>query len=313
MQINFTPEEKIQLIKRFKSLKTLKQKFKFWEEKLKMNYIFFLFLDNRYYYFSRTFQESEKVFWLKNFQIRPTSDQVKSYNLFVAEQSKIHMKKANVKIEIYDHDDLFEKFNDQLNDTVNKEKFIENEIKKIEQRIFAEDSMRKHYNTDSRPRYFLEGYKEQYFNNKEPNLELKELNYLHLYSLKNGNELAKFQKLLDKELEKSKSKVIKLDSGKKFTIKQQLIALHYLGALSKIRENDNNASKQAAFLHLLTGNSFQNFRDALSSIHILLDFRSPKRSQFEKKDLEIVYNAFTELGNKTLLKQIEADYKGQEK
>ena len=239
--------------------------------------------------------------------------------MFIAEQSKIHKNESNVNFDIYNHDDLIQKFRDRIENVVNKEIYIENQIRNIEQKVFKQESQRENNNTDSRPRYFLEGYQGQYFNNNEPDLESRLLDYLHLYSLNNGNELAKFQKHLVKELNKLKSKDKKQDSGKKFTIKQQFIALHYLGALDKIQdkenedENDNTASKQAAFLHLLTGSSFQNLRGALSSINKILDFKSSKRSLFERKDLEVVYKAFTDLGSKNLLKQIEEDLKGQEK
>jgi hypothetical protein len=92
------------------------------------------------------------------------------------------------------------------------------------------------------------------------------------------------------------------------TIKQQLLLLHYLGALEKINKL-TIASKKSVFLKQLLNKNEQNIRTEITPAKIeeLLYSNSRRKREQIKENLIKVSELFDELGLKSVVKKVKQD------
>src|SRR6188472_929189 len=121
MQNNFSNNSKESFLAEFNSLDTITKRFEFWNDKLGQPYISFLFLTSPYYYYSRTFDESETAFRMEDFIILPTQDEFSDYNNLVFNQFRKYFDQRSVKIPLFDLEGMKNKYLEDLENAINKE------------------------------------------------------------------------------------------------------------------------------------------------------------------------------------------------
>jgi hypothetical protein len=300
MQNSFTDDSKPALIKDFRSLKTVDAKFNFWDKNLNQPYILFLFETSPYNDFAGTPIQDEIIQEFQDFIIQPSNNQIRDYNLQLIKEYRQHYKRG-MSIELLDMDAL-KKDLEELESSKNKESQVQDYIRLIDAKITRQEQLQQSRQGDLRSFYFLNGYREKLSSDAEPDLDSKIYEIHDLIHLMNGHAFAELRIFLNGQ---SNRKLQYKESKNVWSIKEQLIALHYLGVLEKFDKIDNS-TKKAQFLGLLLNKDVQNIRKEFSSINNLLPKSKKERPQ-AKKNLESLRTEFNNLGLTNIVKAIDND------
>ena|SRR5436190_8120956 len=303
MQNNLTEAQRPALAKAFKSLKALDEQFDFWDKKLGHPYIIFLFFNSPYHDLAGTPIQDERILQFKEFIINPLPSQYLEYNLKVIEQYQQHYKRMNLKTELLEITTLKNEYYESLEteeSSKNKASIIQDYLRVIDDQVTKQERLGRSNSEDARPLHFVSGYRDKLFFEKQPDLSEKIYEFHDMISLLNGNTIATIRIFLNEE-SKSKSRST---NHKELTLKQRLIALHYIGALDTIMKV-GTATAQADFLHLIICKSSDNIRIQFSTIHDLL--YPAEETKLAIKNLQAVRRAFENLEYSSVLTRIDAD------
>lgn len=223
------------LKKEFKSLKSAKEKYSFWQEKL-----------NYPYYFTYTLSHSDIVdFYFEG----STPEEIELLNEIIIEEVR---RKGTLKI--YDTEKMEAEFLVKLQDIVKPLPFIEEELIKTISLIKSQEQNSTRGNLQnveeySKAHFFILGYQAYYLKGKEVDLSQHNLSTPNLISLINGSEIAKYRLFLEGKIKNPTSKKFS-EEHSETSLKEQILILHFLGIL-KTLETSNNKNKYHLISKLL--------------------------------------------------------------
>ena len=259
MNPKLTTIRKNKLIKEFEKIKSIQEKFIFWQQNLETEYIEFLLFNSDSSIFSNKNLKinPEKKFY-KNFEIKCVNDEEKFYlSEKVYESCFEYNDMIKFEIPILTLDKCIEEFELGFLGIVNKKAYLERELNNLKDQILKLQAIKLTGCSSS----FTLGYDLSYLENKILNIALQ-ADVFNNISCRNGYALGQYHLYLEDLISDPSTYSNKV--LKRLRVEQQLLALDYLGVFEKI-SMIKNASKQEEFLSLLVGKSLQNVKIILKS------------------------------------------------
>ncbi|WP_423148038.1 hypothetical protein [Rubrolithibacter danxiaensis] len=231
----FTELELLELKKEFKGLTSVRDKYKFWQEKL-----------NFPYYFTYTLNHSDIFdFYFEG----KTPEEIEILNELILEEVRL---KGTLKI--VDSEKLESDLLTKLSEAVKPFPLLEEELKRV--KSIVEKQEQKAAKTNilnaeeySQSNFFLNGYREYYLKGKEVSLSTQNYSTPNLISLINGCEIAKYQTFIEGKIKNPVGKSLANEHAET-SLKQQILILHYLGLLESF-ETSTNKNKSHIISKLL--------------------------------------------------------------
>lgn len=300
-------ENKEELLKEFNSLRTTKERFDFWEQKLQRKYVFFLLSQGTHAAFRPNYRSQVEFYKdVLDFQIRPeNSQETLEYNTLLLESYNFHFERFGsnrlLKLET-----LINEFEIELDEVKDKKAYIDFEIKRIED-LASEKSKDQNNGFTSEHTFFRHAYQEYLFKGIDIDLSDTPHNDLDtLIEYSNGATIAKYHKHL-KSLTTEQSKTEQKKS-ERLTQDQQFLMLQYLGIFDKLnRIKDQTNEKKGEFVGLLIDKDTSNCRIMFSH---LIDLKHGKTTSEKKKikaNLSKVASIFEKAGLKSIAKSVFDD------
>lgn len=231
----FSESQLQELKKEFKTLNTVSEKYKFWQEKLSFPY-----------YFTYTLSHSEII----DFYFEGNSPGERE----ILNQIIIDEVSAKGTLKFYDSEKMTGSFALKLQDIVKPIPFIEEELNKIKSLIKSQEQKShrgeiSNVEEYSKAHFFMIGYQDFYLKAREVDLSKHNLSTPNLISLLNGSEIAKYRLFLETKIKNPASKKISEEHSEAY-LKEQILILHFLGIL-KTLETTTNKNKYHLLSRLL--------------------------------------------------------------
>ena len=305
MTEKFLAKNKKEFLKNFKSIKSVNDKFIFWEKHLKVKYIyFFIATSNSVSSLGSRYTEPYKE--LYDFRIIATENEILIYNDLILKKyvETFQMNPKNSKL--YNLDILKDDFENKLIDVINKKDYIEQEINKLNLQVIKLSSPCVPYSSlDTSHTFFSAGFKQNYYNNIELDLSKRAFYDIeNIVAYLNGEVISIFLKYIKSTLENLNPK--KLKSDESLSIQEQILILDYLGVLNEI-STINTDEKKAKLISLLIGKNYQNTRALISSIYSLKHSKVPAEKRVINKRLVKIAELFKTVGLLNLSDTVESD------
>lgn len=296
-------ENKEKLLLEFNQITSVAQKFKFWDKKLSLKFIFYLrSIDNES-------TISNKYVGYGDFMIYPKEgEEILEFNTTVLEDYKLYFESLNTRKKIIDLESLKNTLTEKLKTIKDRKSFLEQEIKRVDEQV-SEFSKKVPESFSEKHQHFLHAFENEYFNDIELDLSISPYyDISDFISALNGNTLGKYLKylksLFNEQTQTSQKKTERL------TQEQQFLVLEYLGILDKLdKVKDPSNEKKGEFVGLLIDKNISNCRIMFS---YLADLKYGKTSSEKKKvkaNLMKVASFFEKAGLKTIVKLVEVDIK----
>lgn len=303
METPFTsPEEKQELLAKFKALETLGTKLQFWREELKSDYVQFL----SFMALDVTKATKELLdYWYgyDAFKIIPKKEEYEAYNKLIIDESRLMYERFSKKQKYPSLAELIANFETRASGiAANKKDFIEKEIEAVKNLVGEKSKEVPRLDIPS-GRFFKSAF-DQYYYNRQPVDLSKDFHFdlENVLALYQGQVYGEYLEYLEIELEKAGKASKKLQE---FSLNQQLLVLDYWGIMERIEKLDDTV--QATQLSIFLNKNYQNIRVALSDREKLKSSSISAEQKQIRKDLEAVYEFFQSLGFKREAKEVKAD------
>lgn len=256
LKLNIKEKDKENLKIEFEQLKTVEQKYQFWNEKFNFSYFFWPNL------------EQDEI---HDFMIYPKdSSEIEILNKLIFKESKNFPYYKNLpKLKVWKKE-----FIENFEKSVNKENIIDYELKRIDDYVASKKSNINvlNYIEHGSNLFLVKGFEQYFLRNEELNWGERVYETFNLLGLISGVELAKYRESVREYKEEKKQPDIKL------TGEQKVLALYYLKFCSDL----DNGSKKGKVFEYFIGNFkhksilkiFSNITDyeTEKNLDILIDF-----------------------------------------
>lgn len=289
----------------FKKLKTVSEKFDFWEQNFKDKYIYFLIAFSNSSSINSRSDTSYSEY--ADYRIYPYSnDEILAFNSRVLNDYYDFVERFRVKKTIYSLEELKNNFLNDFDSVIDKKAFVDAEIQNTLNKVQKESTTPIFRHNTSHT--FYEGsFKACYYNKTQLDLSGTALHDIeNLIAAVNGSIMAEY--LIFLNLEKEKLATVKERKLEPLSIEEQMLALDYLSMLNKVNQIKVDTNK-AQLIALIIGKDKQNVRKLLSNIHSLKSSKVPSEQKRIKSRLQKLSNLFESVGLKSIQKIVDDDIK----
>jgi hypothetical protein len=223
----------------FAGLLTLEEKLEFWRTKLGREYIFYLMGTG---YKSRGAKHVKDDYYekLKEFEIVPSPDQLKEYNIAVLKEYELVIDAVTKRKALVSADKLKADFIQKVQNTKNQKQFIVSEIDKLKREVAQRSQVHEGFPYDDSGEFFKHAYELMFYNEEAYDISRSILGYQKLIALHNGQVYAEYHRFLEDELENLGKKKPAPKKVKELSITQQILILDYLGFFKSVSWEDKS-------------------------------------------------------------------------
>lgn len=297
-------KDKGKLLETFEGLKSVKDKLNFWNKEFKISYAFFALVGDQFGDFQRPTSAIQTE--LFDFRIIPLQNEFKEYNILILQEYRNYVLSISSRRKsIWDLAELIEAFESRYKTAANKKPCINQAVVELD-KLIKECEKIGNKQIGTAEEWFNSVFNSVYLNNEDYDLSRSFYDILVLVTIHNAQTFARYRKFLDDKLDSLSSKAItKATKQTEFSIRKQLQILHYFGVLELIEQHSN--VKKADFLAPLLSKSSQNIRAEFSKTKgLTTSILNPERKEI-KRELEHLFELFTEFGIKSASKKVKAD------
>jgi hypothetical protein len=226
----FSDDELIQLRNEFAQLITIEEKFCFWSERIRINYMWV------------GTDRVPKSGTTNHFIIFPKSgEETEEFNFHLLRQVRYQDSLLRTEKVIYEYDSLVSRLKEKLKDVVKQKPLLEDELKWIEQQVekykvlsATIDKGDDCFFNLSLSKGWLKTFNDFYLKELEPDFSKEDHNYASILGTYSGCEIAKYKTYVERKIAEVENRQSPL-SREEVSLKRQLLILYYTGYIDRLQ------------------------------------------------------------------------------